>query len=65
MAILIVDDAATDRFALALMLNEAGYDDLLQAGSAADAIAGLAQRSPDDVELILTDLNMSGVNGIA
>ena len=65
MAILIVDDAATDRFALALMLTDAGYSDLLQAGSADEAIACLAQRSPDDVELILTDLNMPGVNGIA
>src|SRR5947199_173490 len=65
MAILIVDDAATDRFALALMLNDAGYTELLLAGSAAEAIACLAQRSPDDVELILTDLNMPGVNGIA
>jgi adenylate cyclase len=65
MAILIVDDAATDRFALSLMLDDAGYSDLLQAGSAAEALACLAQRSPDDVELILTDLNMPGVNGIA
>ncbi|HEX5691925.1 MAG TPA: adenylate/guanylate cyclase domain-containing protein [Roseiflexaceae bacterium] len=65
MAFLIVDDAATDRFALALMLDDAGYSDLLQAGSAAEAIACLAERSPDDVELILTDLNMPGVNGIA
>jgi class 3 adenylate cyclase/CheY-like chemotaxis protein len=65
MAILIVDDAATDRLALVLMLNEAGYSNLLQAGSAAEAIACLTRRSPDDVELILTDLNMPGVNGIA
>src|SRR5262245_20348718 len=65
MAILIVDDAATDRFALALMLRAAGYTDLLLAGSAAQALARLAPRSPDDVELILTDLRMREVNGIA
>ena len=65
MAILIVDDAATDRFALALMLNAAGYSDVLMASSAAEAIVCLAQRTPDDVELILTDLQMPGVDGIA
>jgi adenylate cyclase len=65
MAILIVDDAAIDRLALALLLKAAGYTDLLLAGSAAAAIECLAQRSPNDVELILTDLNMPGVNGIA
>jgi class 3 adenylate cyclase len=30
-----------------------------------EAIACLARRSPDDVELVLTDLHMPGVNGIA
>jgi class 3 adenylate cyclase len=65
MAILIVDDTATDRFALTLMLSDAGYTELLQAGSAAEALACLASRTPDAIELILTDLNMPGVNGIA
>ena len=64
MAMLIVDDAATDRLALALRLQEAGYADVLLATSAADALACLACHTPDDIELILTDLNMPGVNGI-
>jgi CheY-like chemotaxis protein len=63
MSILIVDDAATDRLAL-VQLNDAGYADVLLAGSAVEAIACLAQRSPDDVELILTDLHMPEVDGI-
>src|SRR5262245_4348460 len=65
MAILIIDDTATDRFALALMLDDAGYTDLLQTGSAAEALVCLANHTSDDIELILTDLNMPGVNGIA
>jgi adenylate cyclase len=64
MAMLIVDDAATNRLALALRLQEAGYADVLLATSAADALACLACHTPDDIELILTDLNMPGVNGI-
>jgi class 3 adenylate cyclase/CheY-like chemotaxis protein len=65
MAILIVDDTATDRFALSLLLDDAGYSNVLQAGSAAEAIECLARHTPDAIELILTDLNMPGVNGIA
>jgi adenylate cyclase len=65
MAILIVDDTATDRFALALMLNDAGYTELLTANSAAEALRCLARHTPEAIELILTDLNMPGVNGIA
>jgi len=65
MAMLIVDDAATDRLALALRLQEAGYTDVLLAASAADALACLAHHTPNDIELILTDLHMPGVNGIA
>lgn len=65
MAIPIVDDAATDRFALALLLNDAGYTEILEASSAAEALKCLADLTPETVDLILTDLNMPGVNGIA
>lgn len=64
MAILIVDDAATDRLALTLLLNDAGYVDILEASSAAEALKRLADQTPETVDLILTDLNMPGVNGI-
>ena len=64
MALLVVDDAAIDRLALALMLNSAGYTAPLLASSAAEALACLERHTPDDIELILTGLNMPDVDGI-
>lgn len=64
MAILIVDDSLAQQLALAALLEEEGYTDLLLAGSAAEAIDCLAEQSPETIDLILTDLYMPNVNGI-
>jgi adenylate cyclase len=64
MAILIVDDSAAQRAALAGMLEEAGFADLLAAGSADAALDLLSGHAPGAVDLVLTDLYMPGGSGI-
>jgi adenylate cyclase len=63
MSILIVDDSRMQRLGLAAMLQEAGYTDLILAASGEDALAHLTDPS-HTVDLVLTDLNMPGLNGI-
>lgn len=64
MTILLVDDSPIQRLALALLLKEAGYTDLLMAGSAVEAFRYLQQDMAAQVDLILMDLNMPEINGI-
>ena len=63
MSILWIDDSTTQRIGLAKLLKAEGYTDLLLAASATDAIAQL-ERQGDTIDLILSDVNMPGINGI-
>ena len=64
MAILIIDDSATQRLALAGLLEAEGYTNLFLAGSAAEALRLLTLLPADMLDLILTDLHMPEVDGI-
>ena len=70
MSLLIVDDAASQRILLKAALKKAGYENLLLANSAQDAFEQLGMNSNQtegdtaDVDLILMDINMTGLNGI-
>jgi adenylate cyclase len=69
MSILIVDDTAVQRQTLATLLKAHGYDDVLTAVSAAEALGllsgvGAAAAGPE-IELILMDIRMPGMDGIA
>jgi len=58
--ILVVDDEANARIALAELLREEGYD----VETAADAFKALGKLDEFDPHLILTDLKMPGMDGI-
>lgn len=64
MAILLVDDSPTQRLTLAGLLEDAGYEDLRMAGSAADAFRCLQDEGGGRIDLVLMDLHMPGLNGI-
>ena len=57
--VLVVDDSATDRYAIGEMLRKGGYRVAL-AASAEEALAKLPQIKPD---LVLMDVVMPGQNG--
>jgi PAS domain S-box-containing protein len=59
--ILIVDDDASIRRLLKDTLEPLGYE-LIEAGSGEDALA-LLERSEKEIQLVLTDLIMPGMNG--
>jgi DNA-binding response OmpR family regulator len=60
MRILIVEDVTAMRKAIHRILEAEGYDDVVEASGGVEAIGMLG-----GVELILTDLNMPGMNGIS
>jgi len=70
MSLLIVDDAASQRILLKAALKKAGYENLLLANSAQDAFEQLGmnnsqiERAAAETDLILMDINMTGLNGI-
>ncbi len=59
--ILVVDDEAELRELLVEQLRALGYTDVSTAASAEEALERVGRRTPD---LILTDINMPGMNGI-
>lgn len=59
--ILVVDDEANARSALAELLEGAGY----MVVTAADGRAGLAQLEQFDPDVVLTDLKMPGMDGLS
>ena len=61
MHILIVDDSKTIRFMLLRLLKELGYDTISEAADV-DAALLIIQKSPPD--LIFSDFNMPGKNGV-
>jgi phosphoserine phosphatase RsbU/P len=68
MGILVVDDSPESRSALQLMLEEAGYQQVLLAESAHEAFQRLgldnSSAPADDVELVLMDIMMPDVDGV-
>jgi len=62
--ILIVDDSRLARAAMASVLRAAGYQNLLEAGSAEEALALLKQRE-HEVGLVLLDIVLPDLDGIA
>lgn len=60
-AILAVDDSASIRQMVAFTLRSAGYD-VVEAVDGGDAIDKLRER---DVDLVLTDQNMPGMDGLS
>ncbi len=58
--VMTVDDSATVRQALQMVLSEAGYD-VLEAVDGQDALDKLSSES---VDMLVTDLNMPKVDGI-
>jgi len=68
MSILVVDDTAEVRGMLSVLLESAGYQDILFAESAAAAFEHLGMggsgAAPVDVDVILMDINMPGLDGV-
>jgi diguanylate cyclase (GGDEF)-like protein len=65
--ILIVDDSRLARAAMAALLKEAGYRNLLEAGSAEEAFQLLEGGDPDqgrEVDLVLLDIVLPDTDGI-
>ncbi|MBI3582896.1 MAG: response regulator [Nitrospinae bacterium] len=68
MSILIVDDSVDNRLLFKYILENAGYTDVLTAGSAHDAFKFLGMENPSEadsvVDLILMDIMMPEMDGI-
>jgi len=60
MRVLIVEDSKVIRKMIFEILSSAGYDDILEAENGIEALALL----DIEVELILTDFNMPGMDGL-
>jgi sigma-B regulation protein RsbU (phosphoserine phosphatase) len=61
-SILVVDDSATARRALVLLLEKLGYSKILAASSGEEALEILSNRP---VDLVILDIEMPGMNGLA
>jgi CheY-like chemotaxis protein len=63
MRILLVEDDARLRNLVARLMRVFGFHDIAQANNGEEALEHLA--AGNDVDLILTDMNMPGMDGIA
>ncbi|PLX99125.1 MAG: two-component system response regulator [Desulfuromonas sp.] len=61
--ILIVDDSATVRQVLSTTLRETGYE-VVEASDGQEALAFLDERQSDEINMLITDLNMPKMDGI-
>ncbi len=68
MSILIIDDSLVSRTFISDLLNEVGYTDLTLCNSVEEAYQEIGFNEPDrtetDLDLILLDINLPGINGI-
>ena len=62
MKIMVVDDSELQRLTMEATLKKGGYEDVILADSASDALAILSART--DIDLILLDVVMPDINGI-
>ncbi len=62
MKLLIVDDSTMLRDMLSYALNEGGYNDVTEA---VDGVDGLAKAKLATYDLIITDVNMPNMDGLA
>ncbi len=62
MKILVVDDSELQRLTMEATLKKGGYEDIILADSASDALSILSART--DIDLILLDVVMPDINGI-
>lgn len=60
-SVLTVDDSPSIRQMVKLVLSQAGYD-VTEAGSGSE---GLAKANAKRFDMVVTDLNMPGMNGLA
>jgi len=60
--VLVVDDHETTRMTIARMLEAGGFS-VRTASSAADALERL-ERERDEIDIVLSDVTMPGMNGI-
>jgi two-component system cell cycle response regulator len=66
MHILIVDDSASERLLLSAMLRGAGFAEVSTAASAEEALGRLASSGVTaSIDLVLMDINMEHIDGIA
>lgn len=61
MKILVIDDSQIVRFITTKMLQEMGYNSIVSAGDVESALVEIEKSKPD---LILSDMNMPGKNGL-
>lgn len=59
--ILTIEDSAFERKAIVRMLKNAGYEELIEAGSGEEGIRLFKEKKPD---LVLLDLRMPGMPGM-
>jgi len=61
--ILIVDDSATVRQALSMALRDTGYE-VIEATDGCAALACLSEEHTQEINMLITDLNMPNMDGI-
>ncbi|AJC47460.1 chemotaxis protein CheY [Xanthomonas sacchari] len=62
MKILVVDDYRTMRRVIRMLLGQLGYEDVVEA---ADGASALAAMRAEKIDLVISDLNMEPMTGLA
>jgi EAL domain-containing protein (putative c-di-GMP-specific phosphodiesterase class I)/ActR/RegA family two-component response regulator len=64
-AALVVEDSTTQRLHMVALMHQLGFHPVHQAHDGADALRVLEALAPRPVELLVTDIDMPGMDGIA